>query len=554
MANKKRIGDYFKRGKQTSATNPNMEVFNELNDDIDLDELAVTSANNGDMGDMSYDIRDHYYRQVYAPLSTNKQARLRTYRVMSRYPEVLECLEHIADDSWIRDENDKYSLIKFNQYNKKLTDNQKKVINEEWDSYIGLFDLDKNGFKYTKTFLYDGELAWENIIDPKHPDAGIVGINYLPTDQYEFLRDLVKNKNIGIMFQKQEANTNTCLSSSYNASINTFQNADTNSNSASYSSMMLGDSYVPLLFSQLTYINTGDYDHEEKIVYPLLDRCRESYYQLSLMHDAAVILRVVRAPERLVFNIDVGKMPDKKAKMKVRQFINSMTSKKTANGNGEKRNKYDPHSMLESYYFWKSSEGGGTQVESLGSTAVYDQMDDVEYFLKRLYKALKVPFSRWQQAENTMERDETITYEEYAFTKFIIRIQRMFATGFNDGFITHLKLRGLWDKFKLSKADVVVEFTRPVLYDLYQEQKLLQIKMENYELQADREEFSSEMAMRDILGWTHEKIDENRELVRKELLEEAIITNWTDKIEEFGPKDIVPPVAWNEEEVDDEDM
>jgi len=542
---------------RVKEVNPNMEVFDGVDDDLNIDELSVTthagktSTQNGFAG---LNVVDFYYEKVYSPISTNKENRLKTYRLISRYPEVLQCLEDIADDTWSSDESSKMVKLVYNEHSKLYkNDKQKNVIEQEFDAYMNLFDFDQCGFNYVRAFLSDGELAWENIIDPKKPTRGILGIRYLPAEQYEFLRDIKTNRNIGIMFRKLNMDTSLLLSSSYNSSIQSFQNIDPYSSSASYASSMLNDEVIPMLWSQLTYINTGDYNHNQTVVYPLLDRARESYYQLSMMHDAAIIMRVIRAPERLLFNIDVGKLPDKKAKEKVRKFVSSMTSKKRSTSDGDIRNKYDAHSMLEAYYFWKSSEGGGTTVETLGSTANYDQMDDVEYFLRRLYKTLKVPFSRYKQAENTMERDETISYEEYSFAKFINRIQKMFASGLMKGFITHLKLRKLWDQYKLSGQDFRIKFAEPVLFELYQQQKLLQIKIESYELIADKDELSSTLAMETILGWDEDRIARNEEMVRKEKLSEAIITYWANKLEEFGPKDIKPPIEWNEEPTDDGD-
>jgi len=63
---------------------------------------------------------------------------------------------------------------------------------------------------------------------------------------------------------------------------------------------------------------------------PLIDKTKQAYYQLDLLQDAAVILRVTRAPERLLFNVSTGKMNDNYAKAYVRDFANSLKAKKVA--------------------------------------------------------------------------------------------------------------------------------------------------------------------------------------------------------------------------------
>lgn len=535
-------------------TNTNMDVFDNIDDELDIDSLSITQkVDQSTSGPMGMSSSNYYYDKVYAPTNTNKVSRLLTYRSMARYPEVLDCLEEIADEFCVQNEDGLYAILQFSDHAKQLDDKRREVLTNEWFEFFKMFDFENMGFQYIKSFLTDGELAWENVIDPKEPTKGVIGIRYMQTDQYEFLKDLTNGKNIGLYFESANVDPSSLLSESHIHSSNILTQLDENASSATYANAVLQNDKVALLWSQLTYVNTGDMNAKENVVYPLIDRSKQAYAQLALMHDAAVILRVVRAPERLVFNIDVGKMPEKKAKAQVRQFINNFKSKKVADqdGNGI-RTKYDPNTMLESYFFWKSGESDGTSVESLGSSATYGEMEDVTYFLRRLYKTLKIPFSRYQQQENTIEREDAITYEEYSFAKFILRLHTMFSQGLVSGFITHLKLRGLWEKYDLKKSNLIVKFTEPSLYALYQQQKLLQIKMENYDLVGDREEFAKEMVLRDILGWSDDKIEENKKLLRAEKLEDAVIDHWTVQIEEFGPKDITSPIEWNPEPVDDD--
>ena len=74
----------------------------------------------------------------------------------------------------------------------------------------------------------------------------------------------------------------------------------------------------------------------------------------------------------------------------------------------------------------------------------------------------------------------SITYEEFRFAKFIIRIQNCFAGGIQEGFKTHLKLKGLWDQHNLRDRDINVAFTSPIIYEIYTQQRLLEIKTTNY--------------------------------------------------------------------------
>ena len=232
------------------------------------------------------------------------------------------------------------------------------------------------------------------------------------------------------------------------------------------------------------------------------------------MQDAAVILRVTRAPERLLFNINTGGMADKVARQKIQQFINDLKSKKIISSREMNQSNereitqvYNPVSMLETYFFGKTNANDGTTVESVGSTADYEQIADIEFFLRRLFKQFKVPFSRYKAPENSLERDDTITYEEYSMARSVIRIQRRMSMGLKRSFITHLKLIGLWKTYQLKESDFSIDFVTPILYDLYQTQKHVTAMMDTYKAVVDQEELSKINAMKKILKMTDEEVD-----------------------------------------------
>lgn len=92
-----------------------------------------------------------------------------------------------------------------------------------------------------------------------------------------------------------------------------------------------------------------------------------------MIEDAAIILRVTHAPERLLFNVSTGKMNPNIAEEYVRRFANELKSKKVATPDGKDVfGVYSSPTMLKSYVFGKSDGNDGTSVESVGSSANYD--------------------------------------------------------------------------------------------------------------------------------------------------------------------------------------
>lgn len=475
------------------------------------------------------------------PLATNKTERIQQYRRIAKYNICDWCFDEIADDFIHEDQNGEFITLDLPE---RLDAFQKEILQNEFKKYIGYFNLRDNGYNIIKRFLTEGELAWENVINPKYPDMGIIGVKFLPAEYYETLIDTSTNKPVGIAFD-----VNAFAEETKQMYMNSFQGAASIFNAiypTSYHFNFTRDNCVPLLYSQITYINSGEYSHDFLISYPLIEKAKQAYYKLALLEDAAVILRVTRAPERLLFNVSTGRLDQNRADEYVRRFANSLHSKKTSTPNGQDVvSTYSPITMLKSYVFGKSSDSDGTTVESVGSSASYDEIGDIEYFLRAFLKMFKVPFSRYKTPENTVERNDAISYEEYSFSRMIMRFQRRFAEGFKRGFITHLKLRDLWDKknYDLKESDVNVSFVNPVLYDLYEKLKLTEAKFAIYKAYTDNDEMSKSLAMKNVLGWSDEEIKENFMSLIKDKQMVAVADYYADKIsDENAPVDFKSPI------------
>ena len=118
-----------------------------------------------------------------------------------------------------------------------------------------------------------------------------------------------------------------------------------------------------------------------------------------------------------------------------------------------------------------------------------------------------------------------------------MRFQKRFAEGFKRGFITHLKLRDVWDKkgYELKDSDLQVEFVKPVLFDLYEVQKLVDAKMSIYKSFVDQDELSKIVCMKKYLGFTDAEVEENFKMLAKEKQLVAIADWLADKISDENP-------------------
>lgn len=451
---------------------------------------------------------------IYTPLPSGKPERLAIYRSMANFPEISDAIDEIAEAFYNEDENGEYCKLHFSK-TAKLSEQQKTELNKAFNRYLSLLDLEENGYAYIRTFLSDGELCFENVIDADSLEDGLVALKLLPNEAYDFLRDVKSNENAGIAFYKnrnsavQHPSVSKIMGNEFQKEYLTREQAVRSSSAAAQDED--GGNLIALPWPQVTYMNTGSYNPAGSITYPILEKARVAYNQLALMESSAIIYRVARSPERLSFSVNTGKLNAAQAEQAVFKMMNRFNTKKTASPNGgTAENRYDALSPVESFWFAKGEGDTGTTVQNVSSPNVkFSEMDDIKYFVKRLYMALKVPFRRWDDPTVNIEKNDTLPYEEYRFAKFVTRIQRAIAKGLLDSFIVHLKLSQLWTKYELERSDIRIRFTPPTAYDMYWKQKITKIKTENYLALAQSEEFARETLQIEYLGWTPADIVNN---------------------------------------------
>jgi hypothetical protein len=210
-------------------------------------------------------------------------------------------------------------------------------------------------------------------------------------------------------------------------------------------------------------------------------------------------------------------MPAPKAEAYLRKLIQNYWSSKTfdVTQGGGPTQKFNPQSMLDSFWFAKRAGSEGTSVITLPGGQNLGQLDDLMYFMKKLYKAMKVPVTRLDP-QDAFRDGQDMLREELKFARFIIRLQQNFAHGLKNGFVTHLQLKKLWDKYNLKEQHIEIAFNVPTnFYELRENQKL-ELKVSNYNNLASNEYVSPTYSQKKYLGWSDIDIKANREYLRKD--------------------------------------
>jgi hypothetical protein len=201
-----------------------------------------------------------------------------------------------------------------------------------------------------------------------------------------------------------------------------------------------------------------------------------------MMENAVVIYRITRAPERRIFYVDVGNLPKMKAEQYLKDIMDRYRNKLVYDANtGEIRDDKKFMSMLEDFWLPRREGSAGTNIDTLPAGQNLGQIEDVEYFQRKLYQALNIPVSRLeQQAGLNFGRAAEINRDEMKFTKFIIKLRRKFSILFNDLLRSQLLLKNVitaedWDDIK---DDIIYEFATDAYYTDSKEQEILRSRVE----------------------------------------------------------------------------
>lgn len=437
----------------------------------------------------SFSVDDDFHAFMYANVDPDKIKRLREYRLIAAYDIVSAALDEICDEFIVKNERDE--IFNFTIKNNKNIDKQAlKTLEDEFLKFVQHFDFENKGWEYLRSILMDGELFFEHIVHEEYPEKGILGVVSIPTESIDPIYNNVQNLiTKGYLLRKHIFDPQT----------------------------KRVQEIRPIIFdkNQVSYFHSHEWNENKTFRVPLMEKARRAYKQLSMIEDSIVIHRIVRAPERLIFKIDVGNMPAVNAERHIAQIAQRYWTKKSYDSRSGGVNMFNPQSMLDAFWFPKRAGSEGTSVEQLNSSMSLGETPDLDFFTKKLYKALNTPVGRLA-SDSTFSDGTEILREELHFARFIIRLQQMFAFTIKETFVTHLKLKGWWDEYDLHEQQLKVAMNEPTHFHVLREQQLFEIRSNNFAAMAQSELVSETYSQKKYLGWNDEEILANREHLRKE--------------------------------------
>ena len=427
------------------------------------------------------------------------------YREMALHPEVEGAIEDVCNEAIVYDDIKNSVELNLDRVD-SLSDNIKNKMQDEFEDIYGLFNFENKGYEIFRRWYIDGKIYYHMVVDSKSPNKGVQELAYIDPTQIKKIVEVNKKTKEGVEVvesteeyyiyrEKQESNTGIRIAS-----------------------------------EAVCYVTSGLYDASSKKIISYLHKAIKPLNQLRMIEDAVVIYRISRAPERRIFYIDVGSLPKTKAEQYVNTIMNKYRNKLVYNADdGSIRDDKKHMSMLEDYWLPRREGGKGTEISTLDGGQNLGEMDDVEYFQKRLFQSLSIPRTRFEMDSGfSVGRSSEINRDEVKFMKFISRLRNKFNELFRTVLKTQCLLKGIMTEDEWNKIDQHIKF------DYAQDNHFTELK--DYEILGERmtvlrdvndyigKYYSTEWVRKNILRQDDEDIKEIDKQVAQER-EAGIITD-----------------------------
>jgi len=392
---------------QAKEENKNLSTISTQKDI--LSDLAYTNTNSGEYIEL-YKIKNP---SEYIPMWRN---------MASQHIEVQEAIEEITNDAIVtNDLSEDIIQLDFKKLeDKKITENNKKKIIDEWKYLYSLQNLDENLEVYFRRFYIDSVLISEDIFDNDNMKGGIQAINIL--DPIGMVKEYSKKRKKFIYYKQK-----------YDNNGYSFLDQET-----AMKKIWVDD--------QISLCSSGSWDPARKMYMSYLNYAVMPINKLNSIETSIIVYALTRSTERMVYYIDVGDMPEKKALAKIQGIAKANSSViKYDPATGSTSNSKDKIKLTKDIYLGRRNGEKGTQIENLSASDMnIGEMPILEYFQDLLYRSLKVPRLR-KSKEATFQFGETqeIEREELSFFKFITKLRLKLTHLFRNQLKKHLIAKGI---------------------------------------------------------------------------------------------------------------
>lgn len=415
---------------------------------------------------------------------------IKIWRNMAKSPYIDFAIEDIVNEMLSIDDTDVFP-IDIDLSNTKFSEKIRNMIHDEWQYILKLMEFHTKSYTYIRDWYIDG-IAYYYVEYDSKSKKGIKSITPLdPLRTQKFIE--YKNGEEVVTYVYQDID--------------------------------LSQTLLEIPENQMIELNSGLMDELHQIWISFLQKAYIPLNQLSSIEDSLVIYRLSRAPERRVFYVDVGELPKSKAEAYMKELVRNYRNKMEYDKNtGTIKEQVRHSSLLEDIWLPRRGGSTGTEVSTLaGHTSFLQNLDDIDYFVKKLFRALNVPISRFRNEEgaaNVIGRTTEVTRDELKYTKFINRLRHSFNPLFFILIKIQLHLKGIVKdhEFQDERENVNFIWNSDSMFSEFKNMDVLTERMSTLEtlMPYVGKLFSLQYLRREILKQTDEDIKQMDKEIAKE--------------------------------------
>ena len=242
-----------------------------------------------------------------------------------------------------------------------------------------------------------------------------------------------------------------------------------------------------------------------------LEPGRKIFKQVNMMEDAMLIHRVMRAPEKRMFYINVGSIPPNEVDQFMQKTINQMKKTPYVGDDGQYNLKFNMQNMMEDFYLPVRGGDTSTRIETTKGLD-YDGTADVQYLQAKLFAALKIPKAYFGY-EGDLNGKATLAAEDIRFARTVERIQKIIESELTKIALVHLYTQGFSGE---SLTNFDIKLTTPSIIFEQEKVALLKEKVDLAAQMSDSKLFSSDYIYETIFNLSEDQYMAERDLVRED--------------------------------------
>jgi len=459
--------DLIRRGFNMNNPNPEEVQTTQVSNDNNNDSIYISRLSDLITNRMyNFDSKIIKYEQNKDQALLNLPSLIDRYRDLAQESEINEAINIITEEVIHPDYNNEIITINLNELEEEYQNKQIiEDIRESFEKILDLLNFEKNAYKYFRDWYIDGRICFESVYNADDIKQGIQDIIQVdPIKLKKFYLDEHKK----VFYELEEIDyINT-------SQISSFSTGSALNKSYNVKKVLLDERFI-------TYINSGLWDAKLNTYISYLHSVMAPMNKLKLLEMAILIYRLVRAPERRVYYIDVEGLSTSQKEQYINGIMQKFRNETTYNSNGDELiNKKNTFSAEKDFFIPVEGGQSGTRIEQLTGGANLGELDDLEYFAGKVKKALNIPKSRWEDGGFTLGRSNEITQEEVKFSKFSKRCRNYFSELIYDLLKKDLIARDIISndkEWKKIKRFIKIIWSKTNHFDELLEQELLESRI-----------------------------------------------------------------------------